>query len=117
MIRRKVYISSFNSSEYRPGGVAYKQLVRAYDEFSCCGYDFWITRSLSSEGSRPKYRCTEKTTGAGAGPIRDTIAEAKSAAISSLTKIGPAGIKKAIEHWLSEYGSVDSLPEYKEEPK
>ena len=111
MIRRKVYVNFFDSDKL------YKKLVRAYDEFTTCGYDFWITRSLSSEGSRPKYRCTEKTTGAGAGPIRDTIAEAKSAAISSLTKIGPAGIKKAIEHWLSEYGSVDSHPEYKEDSK
>ena len=111
MIRRKVYVNFFDSDKL------YKKLVRAYDEFTTCGYDFWITRSLSSEGSRPKYRCTEKTTGAGAGPIRDTIAEAKSAAISSLTKRGPADIKKAIEHWLSEYGSVDSLPEYKEESK
>ena len=111
MIRRKVYVNFFDSDKL------YKKLVRAYDEFTTCGYDFWITRSLSSEGSRPKYRCTEKTTGAGAGPIRDTIAEAKSAAISSLTKRGPADIKKAIEHWLSEYGSVDSLPEYKEDSK
>ena len=111
MIRRKVYVNFFDSDKL------YKKLVRAYDEFTTCGYDFWITRSLSSEGSRPKYRCTEKTTGAAAGPIRDTIAEAKSAAISSLTKRGPADIKKAIEHWLSEYGSVDSLPEYKEDSK
>ncbi len=111
MIRRKVYISSFNS------GVVYKQLVRAYDEFSCCGYDFWITRSLSSEGSRPKYRCTEKTTGAAAGPVEDTIAEAKSSALSSLEKIGPAGIKKAVGYWLAKYGPVDSLPEYKEDSK
>ena len=65
MIRRKVYVNFFDSDKL------YKKLVRAYDEFTICGYDFWITRSLSSEGSRPKYRCTEKTTGAAAGPVED----------------------------------------------
>ena len=108
MIRRKVYVNFFDSDKL------YKKLVRAYDEFTICGYDFWITRSLSSEGSRPKYRCTEKTTGAAAGPVEDTIAEAKSSALSSLEKIGPAGIKKAVGYWLAKYGPVDSLPEYKE---
>lgn len=81
-----------------------KQVVPVYTTYNQWGYTFHLVKF------RGFYYLIESSTGAKCSEYYVKLHEAREKALAKLNDFGEDKLKKAIEHWLSTTGTVDSLP-------
>lgn len=95
-------IRTFSMSDNKLG----LKMVEVKTVFTHDGELFFIHRCMGSRS----WKISHYQTGMGATKPAPTIAAVK-ASFDSLTKMGTAAFKKAIESALKEYGAANELPE------